>query len=212
MKIIFLFLFLGMILPVFAQEPTSNNESSQENLIIQDILNGLEKVKDGSYLILIPIIISLFSAGMVLFTYFKIQSKNQQAESMLACFKILSDFSVKHSKEYLAKEWDFFKRNNKKVIFTNNIKWKVQKVLEAYNQACALYELGLLNKKHFRKVYGGTIVRTFRLCSDHIDYWRIQSENDEFCIHFDTVAKELMDKHGFDQKPYPSPEFSENDQ
>jgi len=62
--------------------------------------------------------------------------------------------------------------------------------MEAYNQACALYELDLVDKKHFRKVYGGNIVRTFNLSEQHILSWL--PNNNEYCRHFRNVANELM--------------------
>lgn len=130
-------------------------------------------------------------SGIALFSYI-LSRRNFQSEEMLSLFKIISDIEVKKSKKILSDEYWRCESIKENPDF-KNFKDETFKVAEAYNQACALYELNLVDKKQFRKVYGGNMVRTFNLMDKHIVAWI--PNNDGYCKHFKDVVKKLTKDH-----------------
>ena len=133
-------------------------------------------------------IAGLVISGIALLSYI-LSRRNFKSEAMLSLFKIISHIDVKQSKKTLSDEYWRCEATKETPDFKN----ETFKVAEAYNQACALYELNLVDKKHFRKVYGGNIVRTFNLMDKHIVSWL--PNNDDYCKHFKDVVKELTEKY-----------------
>jgi len=142
----------------------------------------------------IAIYISLAGLGIsaIAILSYILSRRNFKSDAMLSLFKIISDSDVKIAKKTLADEYWRCDKNNEVPNF-RNFKSETFKVMEAYNQACALYELNLIDKKHFRKVYGGNIVRTFNLTEKHIVSWIVN--NSDYCIHFRNVTDELITKY-----------------
>lgn len=145
----------------------------------------------------LAIIVSIISAGIssvAVLGYF-LSRRNFQSESMLALFKIISDIDVKNSKKTLADEFLRCQDAHETPNF-RNFKKQTSILMEAYNGVCALYDLNLIHRKHFEKVYGGNIVRTFNLSEKHIVSWL--PNNNEYCKYFVKVSKELINK-GYDK-------------
>ncbi|MGB6463949.1 MAG: hypothetical protein WA799_03695 [Nitrosotalea sp.] len=147
----------------------------------------------------ISLIVSVFSAcfsGFAMFEYFQ-TNKNFKSDAMLKLFTILNGENVKPHKKILADKWNELKKPDKDGKPTNDVKasfkefpTETMNVMEAYNEAGALYELNLIDRRHFRKVYGGTIVRTYNFSEDHID-WHHANGNEGYCSHFEKVATDL---------------------
>lgn len=138
------------------------------------------------------------SIGSFILGYF-LTRRTFKSDTMLALFNIINGENVKLDKKTLADEWNKLKNPDKdgnpttpdvKATF-ENFKNETMNVMEAYNQVGALYELNLIDKKHFRKVYGGNLVRTYNLSKDHIEWWR-ENGNKDYCIYLENVATELM--------------------
>jgi len=137
-------------------------------------------------------------SGIAILSYI-LSRRNFKSDAMLSLFKIISDSKVKKAKKTLSDEYWKCDKNNEEPNF-RNFKDETFAVAEAYNQACALYELNLIDKKHFRKVYGGNIVRTFNLLDKHIVSWIVN--NQDYCKHFRNVSKELMDEYNIKGELY----------
>ena len=143
-------------------------------------------------------IASLGISGIVLLSYL-LSRRNFKSEAMLSLFKIIGNIDVKKSKKILFDEYWRCKGNNENPDF-KKFQDETFRVAEAYNQSCALYELNLIDKKHFREVYGGNIVRTFNLMDKHIVSWL--PNNKEYCKHFKDVVKELTEEHNITGELY----------
>ena len=145
-------------------------------------------------------ILSVIISIIALFFAKPLERKSFKSEAMLALFKMINGENVKINKKTLADQWHILKETDEngnptkpevKVKF-EKFKKETMNVMEAYNQAGALYELNLIDKKHFTTVYGGNFVRTYLIAKEHIDWWR-GNGNKEYCLHFENVAKRLME-------------------
>jgi len=131
----------------------------------------------------------------------EMSSQEFSRDSLLECFRLINDLEVMKSKKIIAD----IRRADKTgagYMMPSDYEERVRKVATAYNQVCALYELGLLNKKNFNFVYGGAIVSTWKLVKDEIEKWREDSSNDEICKHFGTVERHLRIDENIDKEPY----------
>jgi len=137
-------------------------------------------------------ILAIIIAGIALFLSKPLERKTFKSEAMLSLFKILSDVDVKNAKKVLVDEY-LQRKTAKETATFENFQKETYTVMQAMNQACALYELDLIDKKHFRDVYGGNIVRTFNFSEDHIIWW--EPNNKEYCKHFKNVSSELIKKY-----------------
>ena len=139
----------------------------------------------------VAIYISLAGLGIsaIAILSYVLSKRNFQSDALLSLFKIISESEVKQAKRTLAEEYWRCIDNNEVPNF-RNFHDETFTVMEAYNQACALYQLNLIDKKHFRDVYGGNIVRTFNLSEKHIVSWL--PNNPDYCKHFRDVANELI--------------------
>ena len=145
-------------------------------------------------------VISLVVAIIALVAAKPLETKSFRSEAMLTLFNIMNGEDVKKDKKTLADQWNILKETNEEGVPSKpeikakfeNFKKQTMNVMEAYNQVGALYELNLIDKKHFRTVYGGNFVRTYNLSKEHIE-WHRGNGVKEYCIHFENVAEDLME-------------------
>jgi len=74
------------------------------------------------------------------------------------------------------------------------------RVKKELNHASKLYEQDSVDKENFREIFGGTVVRFWRILEDEILHE--QKINPDVCKHFQKVAKELRDRYGIVGEPY----------
>lgn len=156
------------------------------------------------YEIWIPIAISVVSLIVSIFAFYKarpIERQQYDANTMLECFKILGNVDLKAAKKNIADERRLLLKQNKPIIFAGQVRTDVEKVREAYNQATALYELGLLNKEQFKGVYGGAVVAFWKMICEDVQNDRKISGNPKLCRHLENTAEDLM-KQGLNDEPY----------
>jgi hypothetical protein len=152
----------------------------------------------------IPIAISAVSLIVSILAFHKarpIERQQYDANAMLECFKILGNVDLKTSKKHIADERKLLLRQNKPIIFADQVRTDVEKVREAYNQATALYQLGLLNKEQFKYVYGGAVVAFWKMIREDAENDRKISGNPRLCRHLEDTAKDLM-QQGINNEPY----------
>lgn len=158
----------------------------------------------AQYEIWIPILISVASLIMSILAFYKarpIEKQQYDSTAMVECFQILGKVDLKASKKIIADQRRMLLQQNKPIIFTLEIRQDVEKVREAYNQATALYQLGLLNKEQFKYVYGGAVVAFWKMIREDVENDRRLSGNPTLCRHLEDTAKELM-KQGINNEPY----------
>lgn len=147
---------------------------------------------------LIISIISLIISGIAILAFF-LARRTFKAQALTTSFEIISDIDVKKAKKILADEYWRCKESNEVPNFRNHQN-ETFLVCGRYNQACAMYQRNLVDKKHFREIYDGNIVRTYKILTEHIVAWL--PNNPEYCKHFTEVAKELMEEHSVNQEIY----------
>ena len=128
-----------------------------------------------------------------------INVKQQDSSSMLACFNLLGSTETKVDIEKVA---NYYRNNNntKKVIFdAESIIISANRLKESFNQACILYQLELINRLHFEKVFAGKIVRTWKMFKDDIK--ENQKKNPNYGQHFEEVTAEFIES-GYNDEPY----------
>ena len=156
------------------------------------------------YEIWIPIIISVASLAMAVFAFYRarpIEQKQYDSESMLTSFRILSDEEMRRYKKIISEERRTLVKENRPLVFnrTEAIVGYADKIEESYNEVSALYQHNLLNKEHFKSVYGGGLVVWWKILRADID--AKQTPRGSICKHFKEVAQEFMDS-GIDDEPY----------
>jgi len=154
----------------------------------------------------LPIIISVSSLGIAVFAFYRarpIEKQQYDSNSMLECFKLLSNEDVKKSKKALADKRTELLKENKPIHFDETLKSDVWRVQEAYNQVSVLYLLNLLNKENFRKVYGKTVVTTWKIIRDDVIHTRASiTGNAPICLQLEEVANDFIVNHCIDDEPY----------
>ena len=100
--------------------------------------------------------ISLIISFIAILAFF-LARRTFKAQSLTKAFEIISDIKIKQAKKTLFDEYWRCKDCNEVPDF-NNHQNEYYLLGEAYNQACAMYERNLLDKKHIRDVYGESIV------------------------------------------------------
>jgi len=130
-----------------------------------------------------------------------IRQKDKEKPSLFALFEMLSSPKIKDYKKNIA-FWYWNRVDRSAPVYFINSKYENDSyyLKQAFNQAAAIYEQGLVDQEYFRHVFGGTLVRFWHILKE--DIIQSQKENPEICKHFQSVAKELIDKYKIDGKPY----------
>jgi len=107
--------------------------------------------------------------------------------------------------------WYWNRKDRSERVYFENTKYaeSASRLKKVFNQASKLYERNLVDKENFREIFGGTLVRFWRILED--DIFHEQETNSDACQHFQKVVKELRDKYGIIGEPYQtSPRLPEN--
>ena len=107
--------------------------------------------------------------------------------------------------------WYWNRKDRGEPVYFENTKYSksASRLMEVFNQASKLYEQSLVDKEDFREIFGGTLVRFWRILEDEILHE--QEINPDTCKYFQKVVKELQDKYGIVGQPYQtSPRLPEN--
>ena len=157
----------------------------------------------------IAIVLSLGAIGFSIWTWIKLRPDDQrepEGTSMDVLTNLLVNKKIKNHKRNVS-FWYWNRKERGLPVYFENTKYaqNAQELEEAFNQASVLYEQDLVDKERFREMFGGTLVRFWRVLEDEV--LRTQKSNPDFCIHFQKVAKELMDKYKIVGEPYQTKPF-----
>jgi len=148
--------------------------------------------------------IALLALGFSIWSWKKprpIEQKQHDASSMENLSRLLNTHDFRDHKKNAA-FWYWRRKDTKKTVnFENSPFEKSGHALkQGFNEASALYERNLIDNEHFRDIYGGTVVRFWKILEEDIK--ATQQNNSEICKHFESVAKELMGEYGIKGEPY----------
>lgn len=136
-----------------------------------------------------------------------IEKQQYDTESMLKAFDLLSDTKFLDAKTRVAISYWDSKDNGKKAIFKGGtIEDDSNHLRNHFDKTCVLYELGLLDKTNFLRVYAGNIAVSWQLLEEDIK--EDQKVNPKTCFYFEKVAKEIInnwDKSHDKSEPVPRP-------
>ena len=107
--------------------------------------------------------------------------------------------------------WYWNRKDRSEPVYFENTKYaeSASRLKMVFNQASKLYEQDSVDKENFREIFGGTLVRFYRILEDEILHE--QEINPDTCKYLQKIAKELRDKYGIVGEPYrTSPRFPEN--
>ena len=107
--------------------------------------------------------------------------------------------------------WYWNRKDRNEPVYFENTKYaeSASRLKNVFNQASKLYEQDSVDKENFREIFGGTLVRFYRILEDEILHE--QEINPDTCKYLQKIAKELRDKYGIVGEPYrTSPRFPEN--
>lgn len=131
----------------------------------------------------------------------KIMTVDVQAKTMARIFELLTNPTMKKHKQTVANGYWAFKDAKKPVIFqTGSASTSASIVKQAFDQACLQYELGLVDQEQFCAVYGGTVVRFWKILEE--DVKDDQKGNPEICKFFQRVAQKFIDDLHVVAEPY----------
>jgi len=157
----------------------------------------------------IAIVLSLGAIGFSIWTWIKLRPDDQrepEGTSMDIFTNLLVNKKIKNHKKNVSL-WYWNRKERGLPVYFENTKYaqNAQGLEEAFNQASKLYEQDLVDKERFREMFGGTLVRFWRILEDEV--LRTQKNNPDFCIHFQKVTKELIDKYKIVGEPYQTKPF-----
>jgi len=161
----------------------------------------------------VALVISLVALGLLIFTWKKlrpIQQKKLESSSLVVLISLLVNKEIKSHKQHVV-FWYWNRKDRNEPVYFENTKYaqSASRVKKIYNQASKLYEQDSVDKENFRELFGGTLVRFWRILEDEILH--AQEINPDVCKSFQKVAKELMDNYGIVGEPYrTSPLLPEN--
>ncbi|MCV0367326.1 MAG: hypothetical protein K5798_08725 [Nitrosopumilus sp.] len=131
----------------------------------------------------------------------KLMNVDVHSKTMSRIFELLTNPEMKKHKQKVANGYWSFKNNNEPAIFsTGSASISASIVKQAFDQACLLYELGLVDHEQFLAVYGGTVVRFWKILED--DVKDDQRHNPEICKFFQTVAQKFIHDFNIVAEPY----------
>jgi len=93
-------------------------------------------------------------------------------------------------------------KRQRRPVYFENTKYaeSASNVKKVLNQASKLYEQNSVEGENFREIFGGTLVRFWRILEDEILHE--QEINPDTCKYFQKVVKELRDKYRIVGEPY----------
>ncbi len=151
----------------------------------------------------IAIAISLVAIGFSVLTWIKLRPDEQKKyeSTMVALTKLLINKKIKIHKTNVS-FWYWNRKDRSEPVYFENSKYaeNAQELENAFNQVAKFYERNLVDKEWFREIFGGTLVRFWRILEDEI--LLIQKKNPDFCIHFQKVSKKFMEKYKIIGEPY----------
>lgn len=131
----------------------------------------------------------------------KLMNVDVHSKTMSRIFELLTNPEMKKHKQTVANGYWSFKDTKKPVIFeTGSASTSASIVKQAFDQACLLYELGLVDHEQFIAVYGGTVVRFWKILEEDIK--DDQKHNPEICKFFQTVAQKFINDFHIYAEPY----------
>jgi len=107
--------------------------------------------------------------------------------------------------------WYWNRKDRNEPVYFENTKYakSASRLKKVFNQASKLYEQNSIDKENFREIFGGTLVRFWRILEDEILHE--QEINPDAHTYFQKVVKELRDKYGIVGEPYQTtPRLPEN--
>ena len=127
----------------------------------------------GEVEIVISILAMGISVGVGLYTWkntrpvekqqIDLNIKQQDSSSMLTCFQIISSPESRGRQKRVGANHRSKKQTDSKVLFeTGSISTDADILKEEFNQISVLYELGLVNRENFEKVYAGKVVKFWK--------------------------------------------------
>jgi len=161
----------------------------------------------------IAVVISLGALSLSIFTWKKsriVNKKDSKSDSMVTLTKLLINTDIKNWKRNVS-FWYWNRKDRNELVHFNNTKYEesARKLEGAFNNAAEIYEQDLINKKNFSEIFGGTLVRFWRILKD--DIIRVQESQPDFCKSFHRVAEELMNEYKIIGEPYQTkPRLPEN--
>jgi len=118
-----------------------------------------------------------------------------------ALISLMINKEFKSHKKYVA-FWYWNRKDRSEPVYFENTKYaeSASRVKKVLNQASKLYEQDSIDKENFREIFGGTMVRFWRILEDEILHE--QEINPDTCKYFQKVVKELRDKYRIIGEPY----------
>ena len=130
--------------------------------------------------------------------------------SLVELINLLVNNEIKKHKQNVV-FWYWNRKARSEPVYYRNTKYEhsAHKLEQTFDKAAEFYEQDLVDKEKFLEIFGGTLVRFWRILEDEILH---EQENiPDFCKNFQKVAKKLIDKHGIVGEPYKtSPQLPEN--
>jgi len=159
----------------------------------------------------IAIGISLVAIGLSIYTLKRPRQQSKYENSSMAdLMTLLVDKEIKKHKQNVA-FWYWNRRDRSEPVYFKNTKYEnsANQLEQSFNKASEIYENNLIEQEKFREIFGGTLVRFWRILEDEILHE--QETKADFCKNFQKVAKKLMEKYGIVGEPYrTSPQLPEN--
>jgi len=87
--------------------------------------------------------------------------------------------------------WYWNRKDRNEPVYFENTKYaeSASRLKNVFNQASKLYEQDSVDKENFREIFGGTLVRFYRILEDEILHE--QEINPDTCKYLQKIAKEL---------------------
>lgn len=136
--------------------------------------------------------------------------KQNPEYSSMTLNKLLLNTNIKTWKKDVV-FWYWNRKDRNELVHFHNTKYEesARKLEYAFNNAAEIYEQDLINKKIFSEIFGGTLVRFWRILHDDIIH--VQESQPNFCKSFHQVAEELMKEYKIIGEPYQTkPRLPEN--
>ena len=138
---------------------------------------------------------------------FALSQKHHDKATLIRIFDEISSSEAQDRKDRVIDEfWKLKDENTEKILFPEQVKSDVKKLIQSFDGICALYDFGIFEyEEKFVKTYDGHVIRFWKMLKDEIE--ERQKLNPEYAGFFTKVSLERIKNwdRNHPNKPEPEP-------
>ena len=212
-------ILIGMITPVFAQEPSFDDQlmNSTEYSKIIDRLYELEQNDLPVFEILL--IVGTFSAFLVAFwgnhrAGKQLEKQNKISKQQIEYQGILEIMKIFNNDENGRKRDKIYEKNRHGTLYKDNgeflddeTRFYVASVRGTFDNMGKLVHDNYVNKEQFLSMYCGSVIRMFKVLRPHIEFERKDRPSQHFAVYFEEIFNDSRKywSENFSDDPEPEP-------